>query len=310
MQRGLMQPMSAMLLEHTALAKPYFDRDGLIVAVDNDRPIGFVHAGFGASPAGGGLSTEVGVTSLLLVHPAAAVQEVASELFRRSEEYLVGHGAKLLYAGGIGSLNPFYLGFYGGSELPGILRSDPVMQGICRNAGYHEIDTVVVLHRELSGFRPIVDRQQMQIRRRTTLETTVEPPSPTWWDACTMGDFERTQYQLLPKEGGAAIATVSFWRMSQLSTGWGVNAAGLIDLSVQPDQQGQGLATYLISEAFRQLINEGTTLVEAQALASNAAALATYQKLGFTEVDRGSIFRKSAVEVGDPTGRAAVLGNS
>ena len=41
-QRGLMQPMSAALFDQLVLAKPYFDREGLIVAVDDDRPVGYV----------------------------------------------------------------------------------------------------------------------------------------------------------------------------------------------------------------------------------------------------------------------------
>ena len=37
--------------------------------------------------------------------------------------------------------------------------------------------------RELSDFRPVVDRQQLKIRRQFTVETIVDPPTTTWWEA-------------------------------------------------------------------------------------------------------------------------------
>jgi hypothetical protein len=38
--RALMQPMSVAILDRLILSKPYFDRQGLIVAVEDEQPIG------------------------------------------------------------------------------------------------------------------------------------------------------------------------------------------------------------------------------------------------------------------------------
>ncbi|NJN63382.1 MAG: hypothetical protein HC795_19355, partial [Coleofasciculaceae cyanobacterium RL_1_1] len=43
-----------------------------------------------------------------------------------------------------------------------------------RAAGYQSGKRSLVLHRDLAGFRPVVDRQQMQIRRTTRLESMVD----------------------------------------------------------------------------------------------------------------------------------------
>jgi len=51
---------------------------------------------------------------------------VADELLLRSEAYLQDRGSKIIYGGGIRPLNAYYLGLYGGSELPGILATDVV----------------------------------------------------------------------------------------------------------------------------------------------------------------------------------------
>ncbi|MEX0977685.1 MAG: hypothetical protein WDZ48_02470, partial [Pirellulales bacterium] len=162
--RGLMQPMSVAVLDHYVLSKPTFDPRGLIVAVEDDKLVGFSHAGFGPSEDGSRLSTERGVTSVVMIRPDAE-QAVAGELLARSEAYLKGQGAKKLYGGGSYPLSPFYYGLYGGSEPSGVLDSDARTQAIFRESGYHEARRSLVLHRDLAGFRPLVDRQQMQIRR-------------------------------------------------------------------------------------------------------------------------------------------------
>ena len=45
--RGAVQLRSSYPLERFAYSKPFFDPDGLIVAVDGEQRVGFVHAGFG-----------------------------------------------------------------------------------------------------------------------------------------------------------------------------------------------------------------------------------------------------------------------
>ena len=59
--------MTSQVLESTVLSKPYFEREGLIVATEDDQVIGFVHAGFGPDANGARLDTSIGATSMLRV---------------------------------------------------------------------------------------------------------------------------------------------------------------------------------------------------------------------------------------------------
>jgi ribosomal protein S18 acetylase RimI-like enzyme len=280
------------MLDLLVLSKPYFDREGLILALDEQRPVGFVHAGFGPNEDETRLSTEMGVTVLLLTINHPDEMTVGTELLARSEDYLRRRGAKVLYGGGIRPLNPFYVGLYGGSELPGIFDSEPQTQTLLREHGYREIDRTVVFHRELAGFRPVVDRQQMQIRRNTDVEVIVDPPPRTWWDACSMSAFDRTVFRLRPRTGGDAIASATFWNMESFAAARGVRTYGLIDVEVEPSQRHKGMATYLIGEALRQLHEQAVALVEVQTMQGNTAAVKMYRKLGFEQVDSGVVFRK------------------
>lgn len=289
-----MQAMSASLFERLVLSKPYFDNRGLILAVDDGRPVGFVHGGFGPNAEETALSTLCGVTCMVMVRPEYRRLGIGSELLARSEAYLTQCGAQVLYGGGIRPLNPFYLGLYGGSELPGVLDSDAEAQALYRSAGYVDIDHTVILQRDLRGFRPPVDRQMIQVRRQMVLRETIDPPTTTWWQACTFGDFDRTRFDLVARDSGARCATATVWSIEPLATSWGVRAVGLIDVEVNAAYRRQGLATFLISEVMRELSQGGVGLIEVQTMSHNLSALALYAKLGYREVDRGTVFRKEA----------------
>jgi ribosomal protein S18 acetylase RimI-like enzyme len=291
-QRGIMQPVTAALLEQLVFAKPYFDPEGLILAFADEKPVGFIHAGFGASDEQSSVDTDSGTTYLMMLRADSRNAALADQLLNHAENYLRRRGAKVIYAGGVRPLNAFYLGLYGGSELPGILVSDPVAHDACGRAGYREIDRVQVLQLDLANFRPPFSRTQRQLRREAAISEVASPATTTWWEACTTCAFERIHFSLSPGGAGDPLATVGFWDIEPLSTSWGIPTAGMLDLEVSSQRRRQGFATFLLSEAFQRLRSRGILRVEAQTMQQNAPALAFYQKLGFTKVDEGVVYRK------------------
>jgi ribosomal protein S18 acetylase RimI-like enzyme len=281
-----------MLLEQQVLSKAYFDRQGLIVAEEGGKLVGFAHAGFGPTDDLMGLSTEAGQTAMLMVAPHPSRDAIADQLLARSQQYLRQQGARLLYGGGIFPLNPFYLGLYGGSELPGVLESHRELVELFQRAGYREIDRSVIFHIDLAGFRPIVQRRQLQVRRAYRVEVVFDPPEDNWWLACCRSPAEYTRYQLTVIGGGPVCGQLAVWSMEPLSHSWGVPAAGLVDVRIDEKLRRQGLATHLLGETLRQLRSQGIARVEVQAMQQNVAARGLYQKLGFQEVEQGLVFRK------------------
>jgi GNAT superfamily N-acetyltransferase len=293
-QRGIAQPITAGILEQFIFSKPYFDPAGLIIALENNTPIGFVHAGFGANDEHTHLSTEIGTTYQLMLRTTHRQVTLAKELLALSESYLRQHGAHIIYAGGIRPLNAFYLGLYGGSELPGVLAGDQVFNDACREYGYREIDRVVVMLLELSSFRPPIARNLRQLRREVVCQEKQAPAPRDWWDCCTTGAFERIRFYVTRSAGSPPVADVWFWDVEPLSSSWGAPAAGMFDLEIFASERRKGLGTYLLGEAFERLRTRGVLLVEAQTMQHNAPALALYQKLGFRKVDEGIVYRKDA----------------
>jgi ribosomal protein S18 acetylase RimI-like enzyme len=296
-QPGLLQPVSADLFEQFVFGKLYFDHQGLILAWDAGRPVGFAHAGFGPDEDENCMSHDLGVTCVLVVRPdAPEPDKLAAELLQRCERYLEQNGAKVLYGGCIRPLNPFYLGLYGGSELPGVLQSDALAQQCFRTHGYREIDQTQIFERDLNGFQTPVDRAVMQCRRQMTVQASVDSPVRTWWEACTIGDFDLMRFELMARGGGKVLAQATFRNMEP--TGANANAfvrqAGLIELEVDAAHRRQCLATFLLGDAFDYFVRQGITQVQVQTMARNTAAVGLYRKLGFTQVDTGTVFRKEA----------------
>jgi ribosomal protein S18 acetylase RimI-like enzyme len=292
-EKGFLQPVSVDLFEQYVFAKPYFDPEGLILAFDDDRPIGFTHAGFGPNQTGSRLARDSGVVCALVVRAEASAGEAAAGLLDRCETYLIDRGAKVLWGGSFAPLAPFYFGLYGGCEPPGVLESDSIAAHLYPSRGYEATRQTLLMRGRLDTFRPPVDRQQAQLRRRMLVQAVVDPPTATWWEACVAGEFDRTRFQAVARGNPKALAGATFRAMDLTEPGLPGRTGGLLDLVVDPALRRQGLATFLLGEAFRSLAEQGLSVVEAVATADNAAALGLLEKLRFDRVGRGVVYRKS-----------------
>jgi ribosomal protein S18 acetylase RimI-like enzyme len=293
-QRGILQPLSPPLLEMAVFSKMHFDRQGLLIAERDGIPIGFAHAGFGPNDEGTAIDTSLSTTHVLMLRGGKPEGSLASDLLHASEAYQRSRGSQVLYAGGIQPLNSFYLGLYGGSEVPGILQSDRLFSSLCLAEGYREIDRVRILQCDLVGFRQPVSHKLRAIKRSTEIVEAIDPPTQTWWEACVWGALQRDRFQLRDKYLGRLMATACFWDVQPLSTCWGMCTAGLFNLYVEPEHRRRGYATYLLSEAIRILRRRGVATIEAQTMVANDAAAAFYNRLGFSEIDQGQILRRDA----------------
>lgn len=291
--RAWLQPLTTALLEKAVFSKLHFDRHGLIVAEDNGCPVGFVHACFGGVPDGSGISTETGAINVVLAAAHDQREQIAHRLLECGEAHLTGRGARTLLAGCVWPAHGFYLGLYGGTDSPGVLESDAASLALFRSAGYTDMEKHLILQRPRAVFRPAVDRQQIQIRRQYCVESDVDPPSASWWEACTLGQLDRVRHRLLARDVSEPCGSVMGWMRERAYGELGTPAVSLMDLQIRPERRGQGLGTFLVGEALRAMLGSGASLVEVQVAENNQAALALFRKLGFRQVDRGWVLRKS-----------------
>ncbi len=289
----LAQQMNVSLLEDLVLGKPYFDKAGLLVACEDGKPVAFGHAGFGPSADHTSLAYEAGVICLIVVRPTHRGRGIGRELAARLEDYLAARGARTIYAGGVRPLDPFYTGLYGGGlELPGVLESDAAACKMFEARGFRVVDHLRRLRCDLSAFRPVVDREQLQIRRNYQVRSLIDPPPSDWWVACTFGEFHRIRCELEPRGGGSSVASAVLWSADPISWQPGERSVGLVDVHVAPPLRRKGLATFLLGEALRQVQQHGFNAAEGQVLENDEPAGEMLKRLGFKEIGRGAVYRK------------------
>lgn len=274
-------------LEDLLFAKPYFQSEGLILAMDDDRPVGFVHAGFDFLPDGSDLNLETGIISQLRVIPHDQDDEIQDGLMNSALEYLRRAGAKTAYFGSHFPTSPFYLGLYGGSRIPGLAEGDSIAESVCQRFGFVDVDEVSIFRRTLVGFRTVVDRNQMQVRRSFQIRADADPSLKSWGEACTMGRSTRMRFSLIDRKDESIRGTVSYWDMEPLANSLGVVAMGMYNLRVDDEARRAGLATFLVGESLRHLATQSIGMVEAQTESINAATCRLLEKLGFEKAGTG-----------------------
>ena len=289
--RGQVESVTQLNLDHLILSKPYFESAGLILAVDDSSgqsvPLGFVHAGFAPTADLSDIDTSIGIVCQLKVVLGDNAEVIANELLKRACDYLKSRGASRVHAGSSFPHAPFYLGLYGGSQIPGILVDDALALKSMMDFGFVENDRIVVLERRMAGFKTVTDRKQISLRRQYQINAIADPLEQSWWESCTRGMTERERFSVYHKKDQNVCGSVSFWDVQPLAHRWGCLARGMYDLIIPEENRGIGLATYLVGESLRHLMQQGVGIVEAQTWASELPAIGVFKKLGFDEVSQG-----------------------
>lgn len=290
--RGEVRLRHSSPLESFVLAKSYFDRAGLIVAVEDGVRIGFAHGGFGPNEAQTALCRANGVICAIGVRPSHRRRGIGSELLRRCESYLTDRGAQTVYAGPLAPFNPFYFGLYGGSDLPGFLASDPDAEPFFKHHGYQIHSGTRVFHRPLGEPVVIADGRFPALRKRFEVRIVAKTGVETWWQECVQGPVETVEFLLEDKNTAEVVARTVVWEMDGFSWRWNQPCVGILAVRVREDLRRQGLAKFLLAQLLRYLQEQFFGLAEVQALDSNQAAISLYLSLGFQQVDTGVQYRK------------------
>ena len=289
--RGSVALRLATLLEYFTFAKPYFDPDGLVVAVADGQVVGFAHASFGPNAAGDQLDTGVGVLCALGVLPNHRRQGIGGELLRRSEDYLRRRGALEVLAGPLAPRNPFTFGLYGGSNSPGFLDSDPLARPFLERRGYRVHETCLVFQRPLARVQLPADGRFPAYRQAYEIQA-LPCPSFTWWLDCVLGPIDLVEYRLVERTSGTIAARALLWEMDTFSQQWNEHAVGVFDLEVAAEQRRRGLGKFLLAALLRHLQEQYFSLIEVHAPEGHIAAIGLLAGLGFTQIDTGHTYRR------------------
>ena len=279
-------------LERHIFAKLYFDPNGLLLAEEEGRVVGFGHAGFGPNAAETALDPSHGILCFIAVRPSHRRRGIGSELLRRAEDYLRQRGTQIFHAGQTTALGPFYLGLYGGSSLPGVLASDDTVEPFLVRHGYRPVASSSVFQRRLNQPLKTADARFAALRQRYELCEDPRTSLGSWWRESVYGLIEPIGFALRDRANGTVPASVLAWEMEGFSCRWERPAIGVLDLHVAPAQRRQGLGKFLLVQLLRNLQDQCFDTVEFQVADDNATALQLCRGLGFERVDVGRSYQR------------------
>lgn len=291
--RNAAEGFSCDVFELFACSQPYFDRKGLILAIEGNRVVGFAHASFAPNAEETGLDRRQGVLSALMVHPEFRRRKIGSDLVRLAEEYLRSHGAETIDAGGGLNRNGFYCGIYGGLEPSGFCGSAAAWPEFFAYCGYAPGSEFFVMRRDLLQSRDPVNAKLLRHRRHLNLVITDRPSKESWWWFVRFGHLDSLRFELQEKADGQVVASGQIIGMDLFIPKWGVRGVGIRSIFVPESQRRHGFAQALVLEICRRLRGESVQLVEAHVASQERAAIDLFTSARFELNDRLLTFRKS-----------------
>ena len=299
-ERDVVGPLSAHEFNELVLCRLDFDAEGLILAEEDGRILGFSHAGFGPKSVTGlshRLDRELGTVAMLVVDPRIDDPGLELGLHSAAEAYLRNQGAKVFYAGGQGELSSFYQGIYGGSESSGILNSHRAFRRASEASGYEPVGTTKLFDLDLKA-PDTRDPRSLLIRRQVRIEVTEDAMPANWWQASSLGYAQMTRFRMLAKPDDRELAHASTWDMASFGRKDGKARTGLIDVEVVDGSRRKGYGRFLVAEIVRHCRSQWAEVVSVQTHATNLAAIALYESLGFEQVETSTLYRRPGSRTG------------
>jgi len=289
--RGAAECLSIDAFEVLIFSQPYFDPNGLIVAIENGETVGFVLAGFGANAEGSALDYSQGVICSVIVHPDYRRRGIGRELVYRAEAYLKSNGATRITAGASGLQSPYLFGLYGGTRPSGFLLSDPLAAPFFESIGYDAVGWTRIYQRDLLGQKPPIKFHLVNIRRKMQLMISDDFQAPNWWWLTRMGRLETLHFELVPKSGAAAVASATVIGLDLYIPKWEERVIGLTDVFVKEGERAKGYGQSLLLEIARRLQDELITKLELHVEESNLVAWNVAEAVGYYQIDTGIVYQ-------------------
>lgn len=286
------------MLLSKVLGLPYFDSKGLFLAFEDEQPVGLAHAGFGPNVDKSDIDLKIGVISLILIVPTySKPNELASQLLQKCEEYLRGRGAEVIYGGATRTNMPFYCGLYGGSEPIGVDDSEQSSIHAYTQSGFTPHLQTQHFREDLRHFRPKHTLKSIGWINKLTVDFFDQPPLACWFQACSASHYDWIRAVAYSKNKENYLGEVLF-RLSRPMDGITPQTmtppvAALLGITVEPEYQKKGVATYLMGETLRRLVNEfHVNQLEALATEEDAPFKQLVRTLGWKPAETGQVFIK------------------
>ncbi|MCL2745182.1 MAG: GNAT family N-acetyltransferase [Planctomycetaceae bacterium] len=294
--------LSANTLQLHPLGVPFCDPRSIILAFDDNKPVGYVHTSLSPNSDGSGFDPLSGQICFMAVNPEYSdTRAVARLLLNEGEKYLLGLNVKKIFGASPRCCVPFYVGFYGDSEPVAFFDSEPHIIAAFQESDYHVSMKTYRYRLDLENYQPPITATTVGWRPKLTIGYDNEPESKTWLEACCFANDENNEWVRVSAyfiNSNKRIAYV--WiRITKSDSeefdpmfASGANA-GLIDVRVRSEYYRNGIATYLLGETLRFAAREyKTARIEAHISQDDVPMNKLLKTLQWKIIDTGTAFYK------------------
>ena len=289
---GLRSSCPSNVWEYCILAKPYFDSNTLWIALDEDRPIGFLHATYAGNIQRSDLDPHIRLVNSLCVQPCEQEFEIARRLLEEASTFLRSTGdlsSDIVLATSSPDHYAFYLGIAHGDGLLGVPSEDVRLQSWLRRSGFVLGQSTEVCALDLPSFRPPMDRTQIQVRRQCSVTRVLDFVPQQWWIA--IGHTEQVGFQLSARTTPVSSMMAIYWHTDPTVPGLEQGATNLWLPQNTTDRESEDRLVFLLSESLRQLQQDRISTVRAVAPMDESGLASVLTRLGFRAQYTGQVFR-------------------
>jgi hypothetical protein len=284
--------ISSLHFELTALAKPYFAADDLLVATVDGELQGFLHLSSASSADMTEADSTRGVLSALCIAPGENENELAAALLKRADQVLHAAGVTSCTTRPMPPDCPFYLGLGAGDSMMGITIADQRTYGWLVKANWVPRQATSGWELFLDNFQPPVDRLQIQIRRMAHVDRMLDEPMLPWRQACLLGHTEPTGFQLTLRVEGTVVQKLLVWSVGQELMTTPESVVWLWPIEVVESTQIADQLVFLLSESLRQMADDRVEVIRTYSDAAKTLVTSVLTRLGFRNANSGVVLEK------------------
>lgn len=251
----LYKPISCELLDEQVFGNILFDPKGFLLAFEDDRPVGMIHASFLPDYAWEGPSTHYGVIVAPIIAPDVENGwEIEAELILAAEKYLKEKGIKVWCAGGCEKLSPFYTGLYGHGIPHGFFEQDQKTIDLFLKMGYHQHMKFSRFALDTQDYLPPTTIRIRESRQRFKVLMNEPSIARSWWEANVYRNFRTYEWNAFLKDN-SSVDPIGGALLHQMNSNERNLHCILSDIGVSEAYLRLGIGSILLSTLVHDIVN-------------------------------------------------------
>jgi GNAT superfamily N-acetyltransferase len=292
-------PINPERMELFVQAKTFFDQQQILLALRDDRPVGFIHLGPISNKSLD--QAEQGQLSIaaLCVHPDEEESAIAALLLEATEKQCRELGIERCFFRTALPFTSFYVGVGPGDSLAGVLAAEVKLCHWLSEAGYKPALPTTLWELNLLEFQAPADRIQMLVRRRSYVQRLIQEPMLPWWQSCVLGHAEVTAFHLTDRTATRTLQEVIMWSISPSLRTHPEAVVWLWPPTMEysPEDAPVEIAPsdrllFLLAESLRELQSEQIDAVRTVTHAESNEFHRVLTRLGFRAMESGMVFER------------------